>query len=181
MGHASLQKKSVAEIIAYIALIGNIVLCMVLGSLLSERESMRGHVSHRLMLEEFMVTRIELINEKAPAERIAKAVLNASEKHRADPLLALSVIETESTYNPNAVGLSGERGLMQITKRTAKSLDLPWDDAFDIERNVDAGVRYLAGHVRRIGNKPVLTRYNGGGQGYAAHVMSRYREIGGEN
>lgn len=158
----------------------NAVLAGCVGWLVSERHSMRGHVSHRLMLEEFMVTRIESVNEKAPATRIAQAVLNASERHRADPLLVLSVIETESRYDHGAVGLAGERGLMQITKRTAKSLDLPWDSAFDIDRNVDAGVRYLSAHVRHIGNRPALTRYNGGGQGYAAHVMSRYREIGGE-
>lgn len=179
MNHVQKRRIFVALLLVSVSL--NSVLAGCVGWLLAERDSMRGHVSHRLMLEEFMVTRIETVNDKAPAARIAQAVLNASERHRADPLLVLSVIETESTYNQGATGLSGERGLMQITKSTAKSLDLPWDSAFDIERNVEAGVRYLAGHVRRIGNKPALTRYNGGGQGYAAHVMSRYREIGGEN
>ena len=41
-----------------------------------------------------MTDRIETVNKKAPADRIAAAIVDASDRHRIDPLLVLSVIET---------------------------------------------------------------------------------------
>lgn len=150
-----------------------------LGWVISEHDRLQGALAHRAQIEVLMTDRIETVNKKAPADRIARAILDASDRHRIDPLLVLSVIETESHYEPQAVGLAGERGLMQITRSTAKVLELPWEDAFTIERNIEAGSKYLAQHLRNNANAGIA-RYNGGSRAYAEQVLARYQHLYGE-
>ena len=96
-----------------------------LGWAISEHDRLQDALARRAQIEVLMTDRIETVNKKAPADRIARAILDASDRHRIDPLLVLSVIETESYHEPQAVGLAGERGLMQITRSTAEVLELP--------------------------------------------------------
>ena len=150
-----------------------------LGWVISERDRLQDALARRAQIEVLMTDRIETVNKKAPADRIARAILDASDRHRIDPLLVLSVIETESHYEPQAVGLAGERGLMQITRSTAEVLELPWEDAFTIERNIEAGSKYLAQHLRNNANAGIA-RYNGGSRAYAEQVLARYQHLYGE-
>ena len=51
----------------------------------------------------------------------------------------------ESRFNPNANSYSGAKGVMQFTKATAKLMGL--SDTKNVEKSIDAGVRYLS-HLR---------------------------------
>ena len=118
---------------------------------------------HRDVLRERMIQRIIRINRKSPAEMIVDAVLRWSERFEVSPVLVLAVIEQESHYNIWAVGPYGERGLMQISKSTAPRLGLSWNQAFDVDKNIEAGVKYLSWHLAKFGNeRKALVRYNGG-------------------
>lgn len=128
---------------------------------------------HREVLKERMVRRVMRVNPKAPAERIVDAVLRWSERFEVSPVLVLAVIEQESHYNIWAVGPDGERGLMQISKPTAPHLGLPWSQAFNVDLNIQAGVKYLSWHLAKFGNeRKALVRYNGG-QEYPKLVQQR--------
>ena len=51
----------------------------------------------------------------------------------------------ESRFNPNANSYAGAKGVMQFTKATAKLMGL--SDTNNVEKSIDAGVRYLS-HLR---------------------------------
>ncbi len=72
---------------------------------------------------------------------ISKMVDDAARANGVDPLLVHSVIRAESAYNPFAVSTKGARGLMQLMPDTARTLGVT--DSFDVQQNIEAGVRYL--------------------------------------
>lgn len=124
--------------------------------------------------------RIEIINDRAPSARIALAILKSSEETGIDPYWLTAVIEQESHYHVNAVGMDGERGLAQIMHSTATEIGLEWNQAFDIEMNVEAGARYLAQHYETTGSmRSALVRYNGDPE-YATLVSMREKKIRNE-
>lgn len=67
------------------------------------------------------------------------------------PALVDAVMAVESRYNPRAVGLDGEVGLMQVMLPTARMMGFSGTPAelATPEVNVHYGVRYLAGAWRR--------------------------------
>ena len=118
---------------------------------------------HREVLRERMIQRVMRVNPKAPAERIVDSVLRWSDRFEVSPVLVLAMIEQESHYHVRAIGPYGERGLMQISQPTAPRLGLPWNHAFDVDLNIQAGVKYLSWHLAKFGNeRKALVRYNGG-------------------
>ena len=124
------------------------------------------------------IARIEKKNPKAPAERITLAIVRQAETYDLDRVWLLAQMEQESHYNPKAVGLDKERGLMQISRGTAVELGLSWDEAFDIEKNIEAGARYMATHIKTYGTiQQALLRYNGGNPEYPRLIRTRYESI----
>lgn len=76
---------------------------------------------------------------RADESPIRAAAISAGYAHDIDPDLVLAVIEVESQFRVDAVGVShGEIGLMQLNPRWFPNA------SFDIEANVNAGVAYLA-------------------------------------
>ncbi|MCC6931669.1 MAG: lytic transglycosylase domain-containing protein [Deltaproteobacteria bacterium] len=73
-----------------------------------------------------------------------------SKQYDLDPMLIKAVIEVESAYNPYAVSPKGATGLMQLMPYTARRFGVR--NAFDVEENLQGGVRYL---------RWLLDRYNG--------------------
>jgi soluble lytic murein transglycosylase len=97
-----------------------------------------------------------------------------SRKHRLDPLLVKAIVWRESAFDPNKVGASGERGLMQVGEAAGQDWAkagkietfLP-TDLFDARTNLDAGTWYFRRALERWKGKddPIpfaLAEYNAG-------------------
>src|SRR5262245_3507254 len=61
--------------------------------------------------------------------------------------LARAVVRTEANYEPLAVSPKGAMGLMQIMPVIVQQYDVR--DPFDIDQNLDAGLRHLKGLLSR--------------------------------
>jgi soluble lytic murein transglycosylase-like protein len=96
------------------------------------------------------------------APSIDYAIQQAASRHRVDPALVRSVAKVESNFNPWAVSPKGAMGVMQLMPATARRLGVT--NPFDLEQNVDGGVRYLrdllAGYAGDI--DLTLAAYNAG-------------------
>jgi membrane-bound lytic murein transglycosylase F len=68
-------------------------------------------------------------------------VMAASEKHDFDWRLIAAQMYQESHFNPNARSHAGAYGLMQLTKRTARSFGVT--DITNPKKNIFAGVNHL--------------------------------------
>lgn len=82
---------------------------------------------------------------------ISQAVITESQKYKMDPLFVLAVIETESKFDPEALGSFGEIGLMQIKPDTAEwivekqGIKLPKNWSLkDPATNIKIGTAYFA-------------------------------------
>jgi soluble lytic murein transglycosylase len=94
--------------------------------------------------------------EKARDQRFDRFIAEASRRYQIDPHLIRAVIWRESDFDPQALGLAGERGLMQVREPAA----LEWanaealenyrpTDLFDPRTNILAGSWYLARAISR--------------------------------
>lgn len=95
--------------------------------------------------------------ERLPAEykknykKIAQAIIDESLKHQFDPVFLLSIIQTESRFNPKSAGAAGEIGLMQILPSTgawiAAKAKIPYKNKNTLRdpvSNIRLGAAYLA-------------------------------------
>ena len=83
--------------------------------------------------------------------------------------IVCAVIETESSFQSDAISSTGARGLMQINKITLTDLnqrlgtDYSMDDLFDPAINIRLGTFYLSHLYKRFGNyETVYAAYNAG-------------------
>ena len=77
--------------------------------------------------------------------------------------LVQSLINTESSTNPNAVSKKGAAGLMQLMPATIKDCGISQEDAFDPEKNIACGVKFLSTLHSRYGTwDKALAAYNWG-------------------
>lgn len=88
---------------------------------------------------------------KSYVPTLTEAIIKESNEFGFDPVFVLSIIKTESTFNPSARGTSGEIGLMQIRPPTAKwvaeKFGVEWKGEgalYDPIYNVKLGVRYFS-------------------------------------
>lgn len=101
---------------------------------------------------------------------LAKEVKRAGLKYDIDPMLVLSIITVESSFNKDAKSPMGARGLMQLMPGTAKKLCLEMgieynDKVFtDIGTNVHIGTYYLSKLSSKYNNNMqlYLAAYNRG-------------------
>lgn len=93
-------------------------------------------------------------------------IIRTSQQYGVDPALVMAVIEKESTFNPEAVGDSGNsEGLMQIQRRWHQErMDrLGADDLLNPYQNTSVGIDYLAELLGRWGDThKALMAYNMG-------------------
>jgi soluble lytic murein transglycosylase len=101
-------------------------------------------------------------------------IVDAAARHGLDPMLIKAVVWRESTFEPDKVGTSGERGLMQVGEAAARDWALAEKmetfvptDLFDAKTNIEVGTWYLKKALDRWSSKaePVpfaLAEYNAG-------------------
>lgn len=95
-------------------------------------------------------------------EQIGQIVSKISKKYNIDEKLVNAVIKQESGYNIKAKSKAGAMGLMQLMPATAKSLGVK--DAYNPVQNIEGGVKYLSGLLKRYNGNIVLAlaAYNAG-------------------
>ncbi|MGM0537767.1 MAG: transglycosylase SLT domain-containing protein [Thermodesulfobacteriota bacterium] len=99
--------------------------------------------------------------EGGDREYILQFVQNTSQKHGVDPHLVQAVIEVESNFTPTASSKAGAEGLMQLMPQTQE--DMGVQRPFDIEDNIQGGVRYLSQLLDRFTSLELaLAAYNAG-------------------
>jgi soluble lytic murein transglycosylase len=133
------------------------------------------------------------------ARAVAETILAESRAHGFDPIFLMAVIESESSFNPLAVGTSGEVGMMQILPQTAKwmakhegwALKITAKNLRDPVINIKIGAAYLA-YLRKYFDshgRLYLSAYNMGAgnvnralakqiwpRDYPVRVMEKYIE-----
>lgn len=129
--------------------------------------------------------------------KIAQTIISESARKKMDPFFVLAIIKTESKFNPQAIGIHGEVGLMQIKPSTAKWIaqkyKIPWQGEKDLRNpvfNIKVGIAYMD-YLRAKFNKKALTyvsAYNIGPQrakkikepskqSYSAKVLDSYMKM----
>lgn len=103
----------------------------------------------------------------ANANRLSQFNVLAEEKGNrlgVNPNLIRAIVSVESAGRLDAVSPVGARGVMQLMPATAERMGIPRNQLFDPERNMEAGVRYLAFLGKRYNNNPTLMAagYNAG-------------------
>lgn len=136
---------------------------------------------------------------KSKARSIARAIITESAKYKLDPVFVLAVIETESKFNPEAIGGVGEIGLMQIRPETAEwmaeKMGMKWKGKDSLKNpsvNIKIGLAYMDYLRSKFTSKPVryVSAYNMGPlnvrrlvaknvvpEEYNSRVMKNYKEL----
>lgn len=85
-----------------------------------------------------------------------------SKEYGVDQKLVLSIIKTESDFNPNTKSSAGAMGLMQLMPFNCEALNVK--NPFDIEENIKGGVAHIKEYLDKYnGNSEMaLMAYNGG-------------------
>ncbi len=107
-----------------------------------------------------------VVRKKYPVfSQIVDVVYRKSNEYDFNPNLILSMILVESGFNPKAVSSKGAYGLMQVTYDVWKDeLDIDADRIFDIEYNIDLGLKILK-RYSKVANGDMLRAlhlYNNG-------------------
>lgn len=119
----------------------------------------------------------DIVNQRLPkkfknkSKDITKAIIQESKKYEMDPLFIMSVIATESSFNPEAKGTSGEIGLMQLMPETGKEVAQKvkehWQGTVTLKdpiKNIRIGAAYLNQLRNYFDNNPnkYISAYNSG-------------------
>ena len=96
----------------------------------------------------YLETYITQENAEIDSAELSESLLKISRDYFYDPVFLLAVVKTESQFNPSAIGLAGEIGLMQIKPETAEWICLKkkikWKGAAALK---DPGYNVLVGAV----------------------------------
>ncbi len=82
-------------------------------------KSLAREFEHDYNFNKYLETYITQENAGIDSAELSESLLKVSRDYLYDPVFLLAVVKTESQFNPLAVGLAGEIGLMQIKPETA--------------------------------------------------------------
>jgi soluble lytic murein transglycosylase len=139
----------------------------------------QGRVDHSVRVAESAVESAQRFSTEVPRAVMRLAypipysdlVLSAAERWDLDPLLFMSLVRQESSFNPSARSPADARGLAQIVPATGQSIAerLGWttwhpDNLFDPAVSIDFGMAHLAGELGRYDGRLflALAAYNAG-------------------
>lgn len=125
----------------------------------------------KMVLNENLISKLNTSNGISSAnihtnyegkQEIYNAVEKASKKYGVDSNLILGIIKQESDFNPKVVSSAGAKGLMQLMPENCKEDGV--SDPFNIEQNIDGGVKQLKGYIDRYNGsvEMALMAYNAG-------------------
>jgi len=105
-------------------------------------------------------------------QKIADLVRKLAPLYGVEPLLALSLIRVESSFDPRALSPRNAQGVMQLIPETAKRFNVR--NAFDPAENIRGGLTYLRWLLAYYRGRVALTAaaYNAG-----EGVVDRYRGV----
>lgn len=118
---------------------------------------------------------------KVSHQKVAQKIIDEAHRYGFDPVFLMSIIQTESSFNPRARGTSGEIGLMQILPTTAewiaKKNGFAWrgpESLNDPLVNIRIGAAYLSYLRDRfdLHARLYIAAYNMG-QGNVDHAQSK--------
>jgi soluble lytic murein transglycosylase-like protein len=134
-----------------------------------------------------VMAQINEIVDLAPAEYRSLTV-QAAAAYNIDPRVLAAIVTVETRWDPHAVGIFGERGLMQILPSTgaflAREAGLAEYNLADPATSLMLGALYLSQLLNQHGNiQSALAAYNGGAEAalaaatnlYARKVLKVYR------
>jgi len=189
----SLYKKILLAFVVYVFLLNT---CTFFTTLNPKALINPFHIKTRTVSVYHLVRHVVLVSGVAfrtiPHELIDEKAENYSSKYGVDPKLVKIVIDVESEYNKFAISRTGAMGLMQLMPITFK--DMGGKDPFDIDTNLEAGIKYLSIQLRRFNNTELaLSAYNAGPytvssrgnrvpdfgetQRYVKKIMYRYSQV----
>lgn len=94
-------------------------------------------------------------------EKFAELIAKYSEKYNVASSIIRELINQESRFNPRATSHKGAQGLMQLMPATASDCGI--SDAYDVEQNLDCGVRYFVSKLDKYNSVSLaLAAYNAG-------------------
>ncbi|MEO1084335.1 MAG: lytic transglycosylase domain-containing protein [Acidobacteriota bacterium] len=102
--------------------------------------------------------------QPAPSVPYGDEILAVSKRHGLNPDVIAALIYAESSFRPEVVSHKGAQGLMQLMPATAARFGLRAEEVFEVEKNLDAGARYLRWLADRFDDDLplVLAGYNAG-------------------
>lgn len=102
--------------------------------------------------------------QPVPETPYGQAIYDVARRHSLNPSVIAAMVRAESAFDPAAESAKGALGLMQLMPATARRLGYPTDDMLDPERNLEAGVRYVAELAARYPDDLalILAAYNAG-------------------
>lgn len=119
-----------------------------------------------------MLTFLDGLDEEQAqnAEKIGLAAKRAG----VDPRLAIAIAYQESKLRANPPrGASGEIGMMQIMPGTGRGMGYNEKQLSDVDKNIEAGIKYLKQGLQATENDPKLAAiYYNGGPGAVQALMS---------
>lgn len=123
-----------------------------------------NNIVHSQTLEQAKKQHVANALSGPQGQQIKNSVKKHSAKYGVEETLILAVIMTESSFNPHAKSSCSASGLMQLIPSTFKARGVG-NNIWDIDQNVEAGTKHLAGLIaRHKGNVYLaLASYNLGG------------------
>lgn len=121
--------------------------------------------------------------DPALTQPIANAISKYSKEFNLPELLIISLIERESSFNPQAVSSANCIGLMQINPKAhtdkLKEQNINRNQLFHIDNNIHLGVRILSEYYKQTQSiEKALMKYVGGNQaGYVCDILASYTDL----